>query len=102
MTRESLLPAFRLRRCILTTLYEIFKEVPYASVELGQILETCDTTAETLNWNIVYLEKKGYVELVKSYECSPYVACSASITGEGIDLAEDEASLDLVFPSAIS
>ena len=43
-----------------------------------------------LNWNIVYLEKCGYVELGKSIDAPPYIASSATITAQGIDLVEDE------------
>jgi hypothetical protein len=80
---------FSLRRCILETLYELFKEYPYATVELKQIEETCQTDAKMLNWNIVYLEKCGFVELGKSIECPPYIASSAALTAKGIDLIED-------------
>jgi len=79
-----------LRRCILKRLYEIFKEYPYAVIEPRQIEEDCQTNSKELNWNLVYLEKCGYVELGQSIEAPPYIACSASITAEGIDLVEDE------------
>jgi len=78
-----------LRRCILQTLYALFKQHPYAQVELAQLLEDCRTDTETLNWNMVYLEKSGFVELSKSIDTPPYIACSASITAAGIDLIED-------------
>ncbi|MBW2412353.1 MAG: hypothetical protein JRF72_21345 [Deltaproteobacteria bacterium] len=85
---------FRLRQCILESLYEIFKEYPYAPVELRQLEERCRTDAKTLNWNIVYLEKCGFVELGKSIECPPYIASSAALTAKGIDLIEDEAEFE--------
>ncbi len=83
---------FRLRRCILERLYEIFKEYPYATAELKQIEEACQTDAKALNWNLVYLEKCGFVELGKSIECPPYIASSAALTAKGIDLIEDQAA----------
>jgi len=81
---------FRLRRSILEALYRRFQEYPYATVELPQIEEECSTDTKALNWNIVYLEKCGYVELGRSYDCAPYIALSAAITTAGIDLIEDE------------
>lgn len=80
----------KLRGCILKRLYEMFKEYPYAVIELRQIEEDCQTNSKELNWNLVYLEKCGYVELGQSIEAPPYIACSASMTAEGIDLVEDE------------
>ncbi|MFC1828812.1 hypothetical protein ACFL0O_04285 [Thermodesulfobacteriota bacterium] len=88
----------RLRRCILYRLYEIFKDFPYASVELSQISEECHADPGELNWNIVYLEKCGYVELAKSYECPPFIAPSVTITASGIDIVEDEREFNSRFP----
>ena len=34
-----------------------------------------------------------------SVECLPYVACTAAITGDGIDLVENEAALNHQFPN---
>ncbi|MBF0223935.1 MAG: hypothetical protein HQK76_00645 [Desulfobacterales bacterium] len=79
-----------LRRTILKCLYETFKEYPYAAVELNYLEEKCNTDVKSLNWNIVYLEKCGYVELAKSVESYSYVALSATITAIGIDLIENE------------
>lgn len=79
----------RLRRSILEMLYQKFQEFPYGSVELLQIAEESGAEAKTLNWNIVYLQKCGYVELGGSYDCAPYVAASVTITAAGIDLVED-------------
>lgn len=83
------LSTIRLRRCILEQLYTCFQEYPLASIELGQLSETCQTTTRELNWNIVYLQKKGWVELDLGNACPPYVACTAALTGTGIDLVED-------------
>ena len=80
----------RLRRCILAVLYEFFQAYPYGAMELRQIKETCNTPSRLLNWSLVYLEKCGYLERDKSPDCPPFVACSASITAQGIDLIEDE------------
>jgi hypothetical protein len=89
-----------LRRCILEHLYARFREVPYAPVELHELEEECLTSREELNWNLVYLEKKGHLELGKSVEAPPYIACSVSITADGIDLLEDPGLFDELFPNA--
>ena len=93
-------PHIKLRRRILKRLYELFTEHPYATVELVQIAEECNANAKELNWNIVYLEKCGYVELSKSYASQTYIASSATITAEGIDLVEDENEFNRRFPDA--
>ena len=82
--------AKRVRACLLKTLYTRFQAHPYAPVELALLAEKCQIDAQTLNWNIVYLEKAGYVELDKSNDCPPYVSCTVSVTATGIDLVEDE------------
>lgn len=92
---------FALRRCILITLYDLFRTDPLAEVELVHLETACRTTRTALNWNLVYLEKKGFVALSPAVECLPYVACTASITGEGIDLAENEAKLRQQFPLVV-
>ena len=93
-------PHIKLRHRILKRLYEIFTEHPYATVELVQIAEECNAKAKELNWNIVYLEKCGYLELSKSYASLSYIASSATITAEGIDLVEDENEFNRRFPEA--
>ena len=89
----------RLRGCILQTLYEMFKEYPYAQVEPGQITELCRTDAKELNWNLVYLEKCGYLELGRSYDSPPFIACSVALSAEGIDLIENEEAFSQRFPA---
>ena len=66
-------------------------------LELKQIEEACQTDAKALNWNLVYLEKCGFVELGKSIECPPYIASSATLTAKGIDLIEDQAEFKRLF-----
>jgi hypothetical protein len=79
----------RLRRALLHSLYFKFREFPYAAIELSQLCEECRVTPSDLNWNMVYLEKCGYVELGKAIPAPPFVASSASITAAGIELVED-------------
>jgi hypothetical protein len=88
----------QLRRCILNLLYERFREYPYAAVELRQMEEDCRVAVKELNWNMVYLEKCGLVELGTAVECPPYVASTVSLTARGIDLVEDAALFDMRFP----
>ena len=88
---------FRLRQCILETLYEMFIAYPYATIELRHIEERCQTDSKELNWNMVYLEKCGYVELGKTIDCPPYIASSATLTAKGIDLIEDEVEFNQRF-----
>ncbi len=92
----------QLRRYIMESLYHFFTEYPYAAMEMSQLHESCGNDAKSLNWNIVYLEKSGYVELSRSVDCPPYVSCSASITGSGVDLVENESDFNAKFPIAES
>ena len=87
---ESANSHFRLRSCILKSLYEMFKEYPYAPVEPVRVMELCRTDAKELNWNLVYLEKCGYLELGRSYDSPPFIACSVALTALGIDIIENE------------
>jgi len=89
----------KLRACIMKTLYDLFKDFPFASFELNNIEEKCGTNCRELNWNIVYLEKCGFLELGKSVENPPYVASSVTITAAGIDLVENEAEFIKHFSS---
>jgi hypothetical protein len=89
---------FALRRNVLLMLYGFFKEFPYASVEFSRIAADCDTDAKELNWNMVYLEKAGYLALSRSTESYPFVACAASLTARGIDLIENPVALNRLFP----
>ena len=88
---------FLLRGCILHALYENFKAFPYATMEPLTIEEACGTDAATLNWNLVYLEKSGWVELGKSIDTPPYIACSITISASGIDLVENEVDFNARF-----
>ena len=95
---DELIAVRSLRRCMLMHLYAIFKQYPYAAVELKQIEEDCRSNPKEVNWNMVYLEKCGYVELGKSVEAPPYVASTATLTAEGIDLIEDGEEFNRRFP----
>ncbi len=90
--------AKKLRRAILSELYAQFKEVPLAPVELRQLAEICGAEPPELNWNIIYLEKKGWVELSHDSNCPPFASCYVELTGAGIDLVEDAELFDKLFP----
>ena len=97
MTSSDLQSAFDLRRCILEHLYAWFKDYPLAPVELSRLTRTCDAAPREINWNLVYLEKKGYLNLDPSNDCPPYVSCTTELTGAGIDLAENPEGMDKLF-----
>jgi hypothetical protein len=95
---EDIRSVFRIRRCLLQSLYDYFKDFPYATIELVQIADDCNVMPRELNWNMVYLEKCGYVELAKSDAIPPFIAPAAVITSHGIDLIEDRMRFDKRFP----
>lgn len=86
-----------IRKTILLSLYRFFTEAPYAEYELSQLAEVCEAEPADLNWNIVYLEKCGLVELGRSSDCPPYVSCTATITAAGVDLVEAPGAIDEKF-----
>ncbi len=95
---QELSSSMALRRCILEHLYAWFQDYPLASIELSQLTQSCNTTAQELNWNIVYLDKKKWVTLDSSTDCPPYVACTVGLTGAGIDLVENPETFSQQFP----
>jgi hypothetical protein len=78
-----------LRRCVLESLYAFFREHPFGLVELATLEDACRTDTRTLNWNLVYLDQCGYIQLDKSQDCPPHISCSVAITAKGIDLIEN-------------
>lgn len=87
-----------IRRKILEMLYERFKEHPYHRITPKEFKEALNIGLKELNYNIIYLEEKGYVELQKPLEGNIFVG--ARITTNGIDLVEDEYQFDIIFPIA--
>ncbi len=85
-----------IRRKILEMSYERFKEHPYYRITPKEFKEILNIDLKTLNFNIVYLEEKGYIELQKPLEGSLFVG--ARITSKGVDLVEDEFQFDTTFP----
>jgi hypothetical protein len=91
---------FAVRRKIMVLLYDRFRELPYAFTELELIEEFCGASRREVNWNLVYLEKSGYLELNKTPDSYPHVASGAALTAKGIDLVENPAEFDRKFPMA--
>ena len=89
---------FQLRRAILSVLYEHFRSHPYAPMDMHLLAEACRVEATELNWNLVYLEKSGLIELGTLEELPPFIACSAAISAEGINLIEDAGAWKEKFP----
>jgi uncharacterized LabA/DUF88 family protein len=85
-----------IRRKIMEMVYEKFKEHPYYRITPKEFKEALNIDLKTLNFNIVYLEEKGYIELQKPLEGSLFVG--ARITSKGIDLVEDKYQFDITFP----
>ena len=88
--------AIEIRRKILEMLFTIFKQHPYNRITPKEFRETLNISLSDLNYNIVYLEEKGLVELQKPLEGNIFVG--ARITSKGIDLLEDEEQIDILFP----
>ncbi|MEW6076282.1 MAG: hypothetical protein AB1724_00575 [Thermodesulfobacteriota bacterium] len=74
-------------------LYDTFRRHPNSSVDIRELEESCGTSPEEMNWNLIYLEKCEYIELGKSVLFPPYVATMITLTVKGIDLVEDAEAL---------
>jgi hypothetical protein len=85
-----------IRREILKMVYERYTQHPYYRVTPKEFKEELGISLRQLNFNIVYLEEKGLLELQKPLEGSLFVG--ARITPRGIDLVEDEFQFDTTFP----
>ena len=89
---------FIVRRKIMALLYDRFRAFPYAFTEFEAIEEVCNASGQEVNWNLVYLEKSGYLELNKTADSFPLVATGAALTAKGIDLVENRTEFDRRFP----
>jgi len=85
-----------LRRKILKMVYERYTEHPYYRITPNEFRKELGVDLRTLNFNIIYLEEKGFLELQKPLEGNIFVG--ARITPKGIDLVEDEFQFDTMFP----
>ncbi|HIE05231.1 MAG TPA: hypothetical protein EYP58_00355 [bacterium (Candidatus Stahlbacteria)] len=82
-----------LRREILRLLFEKFQEHPYHRILANEFCKIIGIPLSRLDYNMIYLEEKGYVELQKPREGDVFI--SARITARGIDLIEDDFEFDL-------
>ncbi|MBA7523988.1 hypothetical protein ES705_16125 [subsurface metagenome] len=87
----------KIRRQILKMAYERFKEHPYYRITPKELEDALNIGFKELNYNIIYLEEKGLIELQKPLEGSIFVG--VRISSKGIDLVEDECRFDIMFPA---
>ncbi len=85
-----------IRRRILEMLYEKFTEHPYYRITPKEFKNELKINLRELNYNVIYLEEKGLIELQKPLEGSLFVG--ARITTKGVDLVEDEYKFNMMFP----
>jgi hypothetical protein len=87
-----------IRRIILQLLYETFKDHPYGRITPKELQENLNIGLKELQFNAIYLEEKGLIELQKPLEGNLFVG--ARITPKGIDVVEDEYQLNILFPAS--
>ncbi|GAH26409.1 unnamed protein product [marine sediment metagenome] len=87
----------KIRRQILKMAYERFKEHPYYRITPKELEDALNIGFKELNYNIIYLDEKGLIELQKPLEGSIFVG--VRISSKGIDLVEDECRFDIMFPA---
>ncbi|MCK4756663.1 hypothetical protein KAS56_06995, partial [candidate division WOR-3 bacterium] len=85
-----------IRRKILKMAYERFKEHPYHRITPKELENALNIGFKELNYNIIYLEEKGFIELQKPLEGNIFVGVRT--TSKGIDLVEDECQFGIMFP----
>ncbi len=76
--------------------YLLYQEHPYYRITPREFMEAMNISLKKLNFNIVYLEEKGLLELQKPLEGNIFVG--ARITPSGIDLVEDEDQFNDLYP----
>lgn len=86
----------KIRRQILEMAYDRFKEHPYYRITPKELENALNIGFKKLNYNIIYLEEKGLIELQKPLEGSIFVG--VRISSKGIDLIEDECKFGIMFP----
>lgn len=87
-------PYNRLRREILSRLYESFKTIPLVPVDTWELAQDLESDPKEITWNICYLEMSGLVSL-HGGEGSNFLV---HITSRGVDLMEDPGGLERRFP----
>ncbi len=89
-----------LRRALLAYLYDRYRRNPAGMVEPAELLEHIPTDKDLLAFNMHYLADHGWVELLRGYV--PPLFTAARITALGIDLVENPARFNRVFPPPAS
>ncbi|MGD8979925.1 MAG: hypothetical protein PVH23_07630, partial [candidate division WOR-3 bacterium] len=74
------------------------REPPSGRITPKELLEKLNIGLKELQFNTIYLEEKGFIELQKPLEGNLFVG--ARITPEGIDIVEDEYQLNILFPAS--
>ena len=76
--------------------YELYQQHPYYRVTPKEFREAIEIGIQELNFNVIYLEEKGLLELQKPLEGDLFVG--ARITPDGIDLIEDQERFNELYP----
>ena len=85
-----------IRRRILLALYEAYRTHPHVMLSPREVMDAADVTHDELLRNIFYLEERGFVECLKGFGTTLFGA--AKLTVQGVDVVEDEDTLNEVFP----
>ena len=85
-----------IRRKILEYLYQRDEENPQNYVSKQKLIGFLDVEGKKVDTNILYLEEKGYVELIKGIGAGLF--SSARINSYGKDLVENADQFNIEFP----
>jgi DNA-binding MarR family transcriptional regulator len=85
------------RRKLLLALYKVYQTHPHTMLSPKEVMEASGVAHDDLLRNIFYLEEHGYVECLKGFGTVLFGA--ARLTARGVDIVEDEHTLNELFPS---
>ena len=88
-----------IRRKILEYVYKIDEESPRHYVSRGELIKFLEIDEKRVDSNVLYLEEKGYLKLLKTLGS---LFQSVQITSYGKDLVEDPEQFNLEFPLNIT
>lgn len=88
-----------IRRKILECIHKIDEENPRHYVGRGELIDFLGIDEKRVDSNVLYLEEKGYLKLLKTLGS---LFQSAQITSYGKDLVEDPEQFNLEFPVSIT
>jgi hypothetical protein len=86
-----------IRRRILLALYEAYQTHPHTMLSPREVMNAADVEYDGLLSNIFYLEERRFVECLKGFGTALFGA--AKLTAEGVDVVENAATLNELFPS---